>query len=87
MQPALDHTDWTVLSSLLRHAQREGWRVAFGAESIELDNPATRAGVIVLPAILLKEARASGWHVGRGRGELALHHPAVQQTVRVHLGA
>ncbi len=99
MQLAFDGTDWSVLSHLLRCAQRDGWRIRFHPDSVEISSarPAP-SGVIVLPAALLRLAREAGWQVvGRqpdrgGAGgpppaaALALRHPSVHQRVRIVLG-
>ena len=92
MQLAFDHTDWSVLSHLLRGAQSEGWRVTFDARGrgIELACPRATATVVVLPAALLRQARAGGWQVSREGPRpavLALRHPSVRQPVSLRLGA
>lgn len=89
MPLAFGHTDWAVLSHLLRRAQREGWRVAFHAEGVEISNPAATDRIVVLPAVLLRHARSAGWHVAAcsAGGDMALRHPAVQQSVRLRLRA
>jgi hypothetical protein len=90
MQLAFDHTDWAVLSHLLRGAQREGWRVTFDAKGIELACPRATATLVVLPATLLRQARAGGWQVSREGPRptvLALRHPSVRQPVSLRLGA
>jgi hypothetical protein len=87
VQPARDATDWSVLASLLRAAQREGWRVEFGTEGIRLFCLRATERVVVLPCALLGQARAEGWQVATRRGHIALRHPAVRQQVRVQLGA
>jgi hypothetical protein len=103
MQLAFDGTDWSVLSHLLRCAQRDGWRIRFHPDSVEISSarPAP-SGVVVLPAALLRVAREAGWQVGRqaaadrggggggapaAQASLALRHPSVHQRVRLVLGA
>ncbi len=86
MQPALDRTDWSVLSALLRTAQREGWRVEFAPDCILLSSRRAAEGVIILPATLVRHARGSGWQAVIRPGEIALRHPAVRQAVMLRLG-
>jgi len=85
MRPALDPTDWTVLSHLLRLAQHGGWQVAFHGARVEIAPAWAPAGVVALPARLLREARAAGWQAVRGESApgLTLRHPAVRQPVRL----
>lgn len=89
MQLAFDGTDWSVLSHLLRCAQRVGWRIRFLPDGVEIASPQASGDVIVLPAALLRLAREAGWQVARpepgGRG-MALRHPSVHQRVRLRLG-
>lgn len=85
MRPAPDPTDWSVLSQLLRLAQRAGWQVAFQGGCVEIAPVWVEPGITALPARLLREARQAGWQVGRGepaRG-LVLRHPAVREPVRL----
>lgn len=86
MQPAFDRTDWSVLSTLLRMAQREGWRVEFAPDRILVSSRRAAEGIIILPAALVRHARSCGWQAAvRGR-EIALRHPAVRQGVTLRLG-
>lgn len=85
MQPALDRTDWSVLSSLLRLAQRDGWRVEFSPDQILVSNRAAPVGVIALPAGLIRHARAAGWQSSVKAGEITLRHPSVRQGVTLRL--
>ena len=85
MQPACLRTDWSVLSTLLRLAQREGWRVEFAEDRILVSSRRATEGVIVLPATLMRHARASGWQASRLPEGFALRHPAVRQSVRLRL--
>jgi hypothetical protein len=86
MQPAFDRTDWSVLSTLLRTAQREGWRVEFAPDRILVSSRRAMEGVIALPASLMQHARSTGWQAAIRSGEIALRHPAVRQgvTLRLH---
>ena len=87
MQAYPEPSDWSVLSSLLRGAQREGWRVAFLAGRVEIVRAAVAPNVVTLPGPWLREARAAGWQVARAAGgvSLALRHPAVRQHVELRL--
>lgn len=87
MQPAFDRTDWSVLSSLLRLAQREGWRVEFAPDRILVSSRQATEGILVLPASLVRHARDGGWQMAMRSGEIALRHPAVRQGVTLRLGA
>jgi phage protein D len=87
MQPAFDRTDWSVLSTLLRLAQRDGWRVEFTPERILVSSRRAAEGVVMLPATLVRHARASGWQTAIQAGEIALRHPAVRQSVTLRLGS
>ena len=86
MQYALERTDWSVLSTLLRLAQRDGWRVEFGSDQILVSSRRALDGVLVLPSRLMRHARASGWHTAVAPGRIGLRHPAVRQAVLLHLG-
>ncbi len=80
-------TDWSLLSTLLRLAQRDGWNVSF-REGLVLVVPKRAArGVLVLPAALLGHARGAGWRVARRAGGFELHHPAVRHRIEVRLAA
>lgn len=87
MQPALDRTDWSVLSTLLRLAQRDGWRVEFSPDQILVSSRQAVDGVITLPAGLMRHARGAGWQSVVRAGEISLRHPAVRQGVTVRLEA
>jgi hypothetical protein len=87
MQPAFDRTDWSVLSTLLRMAEREGWRVEFAPDRILVSSRRAAEGVITLPATLVRHARSTGWQTAIRTGEIALRHPAVRQSVTLRLGA
>ncbi|MBK1660870.1 hypothetical protein [Paracraurococcus ruber] len=86
MQPAFDRTDWSVLSALLRLAQREGWRVEFAPDRILVSSRRAAAGIVALPAVLLRHARGGGWHCAVRGEEVALRHPAVRHRVTLRLG-
>lgn len=86
MRPACLHTDWSVLSCLLRLAQREGWRVEFQDDRILVSGHRLAEGVVMLPATLMHHARASGWQASRQPGGLMLRHPSVRQSVSLNLG-
>jgi hypothetical protein len=86
MQPAFDRTDWSILSTLLRLAQRDGWRVEFAGERILVSSRRGPTGVVMLPAALVRHARETGWQAAVRRGEIALRHPAVRQGVTLRLG-
>jgi hypothetical protein len=86
MQPAFDRTDWSVLSTLLRMAQRDGWRVEFAPDRILVSSRRATEGVITLPAVLVRQARSCGWQAAIRSGEIALRHPAVRQGVTLRLG-
>jgi hypothetical protein len=62
MQPAFDRTDWSVLSTLLRMAQRDGWRVEFAPDCVLVSSRRATEGVVTLPAVLVRHAedRAGG---------------------------
>ncbi|MBL6457683.1 hypothetical protein JMJ55_20305 [Belnapia sp. T6] len=85
MEAALQRTDWSVLSTLLRLAQREGWRVEFDTHEVVVSSRRAAAGVIHLPSRLMRHARASGWHAAITPGRIGLRHPAVRQAVTVRL--
>jgi hypothetical protein len=86
MIPAADPTDWSILSTLLRLAQREGWWVEFAADRILVRSRAHRLGAVMLPARLLWQAREHGWQRVVRPDEIALRHPAVRQSVTLRLG-
>lgn len=86
MQPAYLRTDWSVLSCLLRLAQREGWRVEFREDRILVSNRRAAEGVVVLPVALMRHARSSGWQASRMPEGYMLRHPAVRQSVSLQLG-
>lgn len=87
MQPALDRTDWSVLSTLLRLAQRDGWRVEFSPDRILVTSRRAAEGVITLPATVMRHARGAGWQAAVRPGEITLRHPAVRQGVTLRLEA
>ena len=78
-------TDWSLLSALLRLAQREGWNIAFRDGSVSVAHRRAARGVVVLPATLLGHARQAGWSVARRPGAFELRHPAVRHRIRVVL--
>ena len=86
MEAARERSDWSVLSTLLRLAQRDGWRVEFDSQQILVSSRRAAAGVIVLPSRLMRHARASGWSVAMAPGRISLRHPAVRQPVTLRLG-
>lgn len=85
MQPAFHATDWSVLSSLLRLAQRDGWRVEFAGQDIFMSSRRAVRGATVLPASLVGQARTGGWQAVARGGGLTLRHPAVRQHVLLRL--
>jgi hypothetical protein len=85
MSFAHPRTDWSVLSALLRLAQREGWTPAFGNGRVRLVHRRAAQGVVVLPAALLGHAREAGWRVSRQPDGFDLRHPAVRHRVEVKL--
>jgi hypothetical protein len=87
MQPAYLRTDWSVLSNLLRLAQREGWRVEFSDDQILVSHRRAAEGVVVLPAALMHHARSNTWQVARLADGFQLRHPAVRQPVNLRLVA
>jgi|APCry1669188879_1035177.scaffolds.fasta_scaffold167054_1 hypothetical protein len=87
MQPAFDRTDWSVLSTLLRTAQRDGWRVEFAPDRILVSSRRATEGILMLPAVLVRQARSCGWQAVIRAGEIGLRHPAVRQGVTLRLGA
>jgi hypothetical protein len=80
-------TDWSLLSALLRLAQRDGWNVSFGKGSVLVFPKRAARGVLVLPAALLGHARKAGWRVARRAGGFELRHPAVRHRIEVRLAA
>ena len=86
MQPAFDRTDWSVLSTFLRMAQRDGWRVEFAPDRVLVSSRRMTEGVVTLPAVLVRHARSCGWQTAIRPGEVALRHPAVRQGVTLRLG-
>lgn len=87
MQAGLPRTDWTVLSTLLRLAQREGWRVEFDDDRVHVSSRRAMAGVMVLPCRLMLHARANGWSAAIAPGRIGLRHPAVRHAVTLRLDA
>jgi hypothetical protein len=87
MDPALQRTDWSVLSTLLRLAQTEGWRVAFEPDQVLVAARNQRPGVVALPARLMRHARAAGWQAVVRPKEIGLRHPAVRQPVTLQMEA
>ena len=86
MQPAFLRTDWSVLSSLLRLAQCDGWRVEFSDDQVLVSHSRTATeGVVVLPAALMRHARANTWQVSRLPEGFLLRHAAVRQRVNLRL--
>jgi hypothetical protein len=85
MQPALERTDWSVLSTLLRIAQRDGWRVEFAPDRILVSSRRALPGVVPLPALLVRHARSCGWQMAVRRGEIGLRHPSVRQGITLRL--
>lgn len=85
MQPAFHSTDWSVLSALLRLAQRDGWRVEFAGQDIFLSSRRAVRGAMVLPASLVGQARANGWRMVAQDGGLLLRHPTVRHQVSLRL--
>jgi hypothetical protein len=85
MIPALNRTDWSVLSTLLRLAQRDGWWVEFAADRILVRSRRRSLGAVMLPARLLRQAREHGWQRVVRPDEIALRHPAVRQGVTLRL--
>jgi hypothetical protein len=86
MEAAHPRTDWSILSTLLRLAQREGWRVEFEADQVQVSSRRAKAGVIVLPSRLIRHAKASGWQAAVAPGRIGLRHPSVRQAVTLRLG-
>lgn len=87
MQSACLRTDWSVLSTLLRLAQREGWRVEFADDRILVSHRRAAAeGVVMLPALLMGHARGNAWQVARLPEGFLLRHPAVRQSITLQLG-
>lgn len=80
-------TDWSLLSTLLRIAQRDGWNIAFGNGRITVAHRRAARGVVVLPAALLGHARGAGWRVARRPEGFELRHPGVRHRVEVRLAA
>jgi hypothetical protein len=85
MEAARERTDWSVLSTLLRLAQRDGWRVEFDSNQVLVSSRRAAAGVLVLPTRLMRHARASGWKAAMSHGRIGLRHPAVRQAVTLRL--
>lgn len=80
-------TDWTLLSKLLRLAQRDGWDIAFSNGRVQMAHRRAAGGVVVLPAALLGHARGAGWRVVRRPEGFELRHPAVRHPIEVRLEA
>ena len=87
MALAILRTDWSLLSTLLRLAQRDGWNVSFGKGFVLVVPKRAVRGVVVLPAALLGHARAAGWRVARRSGGYDLRHPEVRHRIEVRLAA
>jgi hypothetical protein len=85
MQALREQTDWSVLSTLLRLAQRDGWRVEFDIDQVLVSSRREVRGVLVLPSRLMRHARASGWNAAVAPGRIGLRHPAVRQSVTLWL--
>ena len=85
MQAARERTDWSVLSTLLRLAQRDGWRVEFDADQVLVSSRQPMQGVLILPSRLMRHARASGWSAAMAPGRIGLRHPSVRQSVTLRL--
>ena len=80
-------TDWSLLSALLRLAQRDGWGVSFRNGVVLVAHRSAPRGVVVLPAKLLGHAREAGWRVARRQQGFELRHPAVRNRIEVRLVA
>ena len=80
-------TDWSLLSTLLRLAQRDGWGVEFGDDLVLVVHPRAVRGVVVLPATLLGHARGAGWRVARRSEGFESRHPAVRHRIELKLAA
>ena len=80
-------TDWSLLSKLLRLAQKDGWNIAFGNGSVLVAHQRAERGVVVLPAGLLSHARQGGWRIERRPSGFELRHPAVRHRIEVRLVA
>lgn len=78
-------TDWSLLSALLRLAQRDGWDIAFKNGRVLVAHRRAMRGVVVLPAVLLGHARGAGWRVARRPEGFELRHPAVRHPIEVKL--
>jgi hypothetical protein len=87
MHAGLPQTDWSILSTLLRLAQRDGWRVEFDYDRVQVSSRRSLEGVVVLPCRLMRHARANGWDVAMARGRIGLRHPAVRHAVTLQLEA
>ncbi len=87
MSLAILRSDWSLLSKLLRLAQRDGWNVSFRNGSVLVLPRRAVRGVVVLPAALLGYARQAGWSVARRPGSFELRHPAVRHRIEVRLAA
>ena len=79
--------DWSLLSALLRLAQRDGWGVSFRNGVVLVVPRHAARGVVVLPAKLLGHAREAGWRVARRPQGFELRHPAVRNRIEVRLVA
>jgi hypothetical protein len=87
MALADSRTDWSLLSTLLRLAQRDGWSIAFGNGRVLVAHRRAARDVVVLPAALLRHARKAGWRIARRPGGFELRHPAVRHRIEVTLVA
>lgn len=85
MQIADLRTDWSLLSAVLRLAQRDGWNVSFGAGVVVVAHRRAAEGVVVLPAALMRHARAAGWSAARAPHGFDLRHAAVRHRIEVRL--
>ena len=80
-------TDWSLLSKLLRLAQRDGWDISFAEDRVSVAHRRARGGLVVLPVALLGHAREEGWRVARQPAGFELRHPSVRQRVEVSLAS
>lgn len=78
-------TDWSLLSALLRLAQREGWGVSFSNGRVLVAHRRAGGAVVVLPAALLKHARENGWRAARRPAGFELSHPLVRHRIELSL--
>lgn len=78
-------TDWSLLSAVLRLAQRDGWDVSFGSGVVFVAHRRAAEGVVVLPAALMRHAREAGWRAKRAPNGFELRHVAVRHRIEVRL--